>query len=150
METKLPLLDFDFQLRLADDLSCKLCNKTIKMPVFLGSDTGIPLRNAACFVAQQNPFACARGRCLNRFRVFPIRDLEGTVRCVDGRGSVPAARMCELRATGTLPLPRGDESWATGTLPLPGGDESRATGTLPLPFYRSCFFKGLTLQNLGI
>ena len=92
-----------------------------------------PLRNAACFVAQQNLFACARGRCLNRFRVFPIRDLEGTVRCVDGRGSVPAARMCELRATRTLPLPGGGESRATGTLPLPGGGESRATGMAAIP-----------------
>ena len=36
-------------------------------------------------MARQNLFACARGRCLNRFRVFPIRDLEGTVRCVNGR-----------------------------------------------------------------
>ena len=38
-----------------------------------------------------------------------------------GRGSVPAARMCELRATGTLPLPCGGEIQATRTLPLPRG-----------------------------
>ena len=43
--------------------------------------------NGAILMARQNLFACARGRCLNRFWVFPIRDLECTVRD-EGNGDV--------------------------------------------------------------